>query len=761
MASAIERRNNEGSDTKNEDIESSDCKSNDVKHLEIGSGEIRTIATKSSEISSGEPKKSDLCSFHQQFNLTTAFVSPNQVHFDGYLPRGDRKVYELKAATECSLCRLIIRVLSNNSNYHRLPADDKKNFVVIDWTRFGRYQIHDDLEVASDEQVVYRTLEDLETATDEQVVRIARLMLELCFRPVDDPSSVILCKEWIQIFGDSGPKPVSEEAKILRGRRIGSSVDINLLQTWLQDCETVHGRRCKGFRPEPLEPGVLGKFRLIDVSDRKLVSAQIAGSRHYAALSYTWGPRNVAQLKLTQDTLGRLYAVGGLSSLSEDIPTTIKDAMELCQSMGIPYLWVDALCIQQDSAVDREQFELMDRIYGAAYVTIVAAAGNDSWAGLAGFRPDTRTINQETELVAGMTLGSCQPWFVESMNTSRWTSRAWTLQENFLSRRLLIFTPQQVYFQCHSTLWLEDVCLEGIADNATVALAPDFINQHGGNHKLYFKSPLLQHKNFDVYASLVEDFTARSLTFQSDALRAFNGISTILEDAWKTKFYNGIPPRYMESALLFGVEGGTGGAVRRTEFPSWSWAGWQSAVNLWLRQHDVQFALGLIWECIAAECLWYRPHPDSKEPALLLIENTMTPGACRLLPNEENVLPGDSEISLIDQTRPDFFPVGIEARERMQLLICKTTTAWVTISQSGMILSGVDTQAELSDEVEHICFAQDPERNDIPVYHHQSFWVLPIHTDERGVSYRVANPYSMTVSEWKALKPIRRTVYLA
>ena len=70
------------------------------------------------------------------------------------------------------------------------------------------------------------------------------------------------------------------------------------------------------------------------------------------------------------------------------------------------------------------------------YVTIVAAAGNDSWAGLAGFRPNTRTINQETELVAGMILGNCQPWFVESMNTSRWTSRAWTLQENFLSRRL-------------------------------------------------------------------------------------------------------------------------------------------------------------------------------------------------------------------------------------------------------------------------------------------------------------------------------------
>jgi hypothetical protein len=743
-SSEMNSTDNKSNEIDSNEIDSNEIDSNEIDSNEIDSNEIDSNEIDSNEINSKETKQSDLCSHHQNYNLMTAFVPPGQLRFDA-LPRADREIRKLKAATDCSLCRLIIKVLSNNSNYCRLPADDQTDFVDISWTRFGRYY----------------TDGYLEPANDEQVVRIARLMLELYFHPVDNPSSMILCKEWIQIYGDSGDKPASEEAKILRGRQIGSSVNISLLQSWLHDCDTVHGRACKGFRPEPLDPAVLGKIRLIDIPDRKLVSAQIAGSCHYAALSYTWGPTNVAQLKLTKDTRDRLFAPEGLSSSSEDIPTTIKDAMDLCQSMRIPYLWVDALCIQQDSAVDREQFELMDQIYGAAYVTIVAAAGNDSWAGLSGFRPDTRTINQETALVAGMTLGSCQPWFSESMNTSKWTTRAWTLQENFLSRRLLMFTPEQVYFQCHSALWLEDVCLEGIAENAIVGLADDFTNQCLGKYKLYFKSPLLQRRSFDVYASLVEDFTARSLTYQSDTLRAFYGISTILEEAWGTKFYNGIPTRYLESALLFSVEGDAGGSVRRPEFPSWSWAGWKSAVSLWLRQHDVQDALGLIGDCMAAECVWYLPHPDAEESAKILIEDISIPGAAQLLPSPGNGPPSDSEISLVDQRRPDFLPLGIEARERMQLLICRTTTAWRAIDLSDTVRRGVDTQAQLSDKVEHLCFAKDPERNDVPEYHHQSFWVLPIHTDERGVSYRVANPYSMTVSDWIALKPIKRIVYLA
>ncbi len=39
-----------------------------------------------------------------------------------------------------------------------------------------------------------------------------------------------------------------------------------------------------------------------------------------------------------------------------------------------------------------------------------------------------------------------------------WSSRAWTYQEGLLSRRRLLFTESQVYFQC-----MEMHCWEGIS----------------------------------------------------------------------------------------------------------------------------------------------------------------------------------------------------------------------------------------------------------------------------------------------------------
>jgi len=395
----------------------------------------------------------------------------------------------------------------------------------------------------------------------------------------------------------------------------------------------------------------------------------------------------------------------------------------------------------------------MDQIYGASYLTIVAAAGTNSWAGLPGLRPGTRDIHQVTEMIAGMTLGSCQPWFVESMNSSKWSTRAWTLQEYFLSKRLFIFTPEQIYFQCHQALWLEDVHLEASKINATVGLAKTFTDFTPRNNNFYFKSPLIQYRDFDLYVSLVEDFTTRHLTYQSDILRAFNRIPTLIEKQWKTKFYNGIPTRYLESSMLFRTQKSTDRYRRRVGFPSWSWVGWEGSIHMYLRQTDVQSAVGLIGDCITADVLWFRPHLDPKEPLQILAEDNGTTEVLR-----DSSHSPDSQLSPVDIILAQTLPAGLKDHEQSQLLICHTSTAWIETEH--MDYSSVASQSVQSDKKEHMVIAIDPSRIEIPTFHHKSFWVLPIETDERGISYRVANPRSLDVGKWQTYKPTNRMVYL-
>jgi hypothetical protein len=115
-----------------------------------------------------------------------------------------------------------------------------------------------------------------------------------------------------------------------------------------------------------------------------------------------------------------------------------------------PYLWVDALCLDQDiAATDSQtlsQFDAMSEICQSAYLTIVGAAGQDSQAGLPGIRPDSRRVSRVTELVDGTYSGSSY----QVISNTKWNTRAWTYQEMLLSKRILVFTYEEVPYECDS-----------------------------------------------------------------------------------------------------------------------------------------------------------------------------------------------------------------------------------------------------------------------------------------------------------------------
>ena len=99
---------------------------------------------------------------------------------------------------------------------------------------------------------------------------------------------------------------------------------------------------------------------------------------------------------------------------------------------------------------------------------------------------------------------------------------------------------------------------------------------------------------FIAYRFLVRDYTHRKLTKSEDILRAFKGVSNVLEDLGKTDLVCGLPKNTIDLALLWSAcddplgfrkrEGTTRIDTKKNRFPTWSWPSAVGAVDFLVSQ---------------------------------------------------------------------------------------------------------------------------------------------------------------------------------
>ncbi|PVH67380.1 HET-domain-containing protein, partial [Cadophora sp. DSE1049] len=231
------------------------------------------------------------------------------------------------------------------------------------------------------------------------------------------------------------------DSTLLEGRVVNQSgVDWSLVKLWINLCHDSHDPECY-----PQKLNVDNPFRVIDVNDLCLV--QIDGEVEYAALSYVWGKRE--QLELKEGNYTQFHQSNAFADIKHRIPDTIKDAITACLKLDVKYLWVDALCIQQDSKDDKDRLiAIMDQVYAGAVLTLVAADGEDSWSGLHGVRPGTRIVQQTQERIQNLQFGTTAQDLNTILHQSKWSTRGWTFQEKVCSKRLLLFGKTQCLFWC-------------------------------------------------------------------------------------------------------------------------------------------------------------------------------------------------------------------------------------------------------------------------------------------------------------------------
>jgi hypothetical protein len=422
------------------------------------------------------------------------------------------------------------------------------------------------------------------------------------------------------------PKGLPNTKTAFLGRPVkGEHIDIEQLRQWIKACNDNHcakGGICgQALRPDFEELVCQPWFRVVDVDSMTIVSEP---KGRFLALSYIWG--GTPTFTTTTSNIDQVSSEGGLGRIPGSLPRTIEDAIRLTKLLGERYLWVDALCIIQDEAEDRmRNIEVMDLIFGGAFLTICAATQKDSNIGLCGLDPIPRIFNQHIE--------ECSPdlqlmgsRIAESyIRDSIWNTRAWTFQERHMSTRCLIFVEGRVYFQCKRSIICEDI--HSNEEYVTEGLGGWSLELSNAPYRLFQEeNPLRQYNNS------VKLYTTRSLTFSSDVLKAFRGIEKVLAMNLCTVFVCGLPRAYFDWALLWEPQSlaknrddksmrkhelSALSVHRRNGFPSWSWAGWiigaeykpstvsGTLINLhnWLSEHT--------W------IVWYMSTPHTNTARLL------------------------------------------------------------------------------------------------------------------------------------------------
>ncbi|KAH6667886.1 heterokaryon incompatibility protein-domain-containing protein [Halenospora varia] len=320
------------------------------------------------------------------------------------------------------------------------------------------------------------------------------------------------------------------------------------VRKWLSTCANSHGKDCNpswsmesSLKNTPIIPD-LDHLLLIDVFEGCLVEVGLYCK--YIALSYVWG--QVSNFRLTTINKSKLMRQKAFHVIWYSLPRTIRDAIDLVRNLGGRYLWVDAMCLtQNDQEATRKGMEVMDFIYERALLTIVASSGNTANSGLPGVQETSRWISQKIETIAPGVQLAVYIDFDNLLKDATYSNRAWTFQEQLLSRRGLFFLNGEVYFRCRESTWSENT-----------------VHEFDGRDNMRFLSSPLQTSSLFApdspsfqYRERLHHYTQRALTDQGDALLAMTGIIRRISDKMKCTFLQGIPTAVFDQFMLFQGDG--------------------------------------------------------------------------------------------------------------------------------------------------------------------------------------------------------------
>ena len=374
----------------------------------------------------------------------------------------------------------------------------------------------------------------------------------------------------------------AESAGIVTARasqsRINSAEAYSQILQWLDQC-----RNHMGCSEGPLYANLPSRVIEVAPADSPGVPrlrSTTGRKGSYLALSYCWGSKQ-----------SYVLTTGNLASLLRELevnmlPQTILDAIEVSKNLGFEYLWVDALCILQDStkAAARQDMDqelaMMGQIYTNATMTIVAACTPSATGGFLHDRPRPGQrqfdipcrLSQEQFVAVHIQEHIMYDDKIEPINT-----RAWTFQEGLLSARLLIYASHTLQWQCRTLTCNLGGSYHAPSPSAVPRLpSPQILllegleqNPRRGQLWPDIPHPILQH-----WLRVLINYSVRKSSLPSDKLPALSALAASYGAVFGPEYFAGIWARSAVQQLCWRSPDSRITFTRPTGYraPSWSWA---------------------------------------------------------------------------------------------------------------------------------------------------------------------------------------------
>ncbi|KAF8853668.1 hypothetical protein BDZ45DRAFT_67069 [Acephala macrosclerotiorum] len=265
-----------------------------------------------------------------------------------------------------------------------------------------------------------------------------------------------------------------------------------------------------------------------------------------------------------------------ISILTDGLSRTFSDAIYATRKLGVQYLWIDSLCIVQDSAEDwQKESAVMGQVYASGLCNLAATAATEGSQGL--FLNKLPTPQALIDID-----GSRDFWHLNENPGHHWGDilnfaplnwRGWVFQERFLSTRVIHFGRSRVYWECGQKKccnWPGKSIERELGSNSWTNQSKSYWQNVLNGTRTVGKDEAAQ-----LWTSIVDHYSSHSaFTFVTDKLLAIGGLASRVQRSTRCRYVAGVWEHNLLPQLMWDMANGTVNTPQTSDYvaPSWSWA---------------------------------------------------------------------------------------------------------------------------------------------------------------------------------------------